>query len=238
MWLWREWPGAWAADAGIDLVAEEHGGGLWTTQAKVYDCDHAIKKGRHRLLPGRVEPPSLRLPAAYRHPLIGSARRPSGRSMTSASRSAICCARSLSWRGCVRLDPWKRRGSARRQQRAADGNGRRRRGGRAEADSGRRAVASSGRLPDRTQEVAVRVRLAPSGETPARARVLALRGTFHAFPLCLWKRFGSTCGVWVRKRFGSTCGVWVRCDRCIGPWRCSARRLTGANGKSPPAPLL
>ena len=44
VWLWAEWPEAWAADAGIDLVAEEHGGGLWAIQAKVYDRDYAIKK--------------------------------------------------------------------------------------------------------------------------------------------------------------------------------------------------
>ena len=44
VWLWDEWPGAWAADAGIDLVAEEHGGGLWAIQAKAYDPAYAIKK--------------------------------------------------------------------------------------------------------------------------------------------------------------------------------------------------
>jgi superfamily II DNA or RNA helicase len=44
VWLWSEWPGAWAADAGIDLVAEEHGGDLWAIQAKAYDPDYAIKK--------------------------------------------------------------------------------------------------------------------------------------------------------------------------------------------------
>jgi predicted helicase len=44
VWLWDEWPGAWAADAGIDLVAEEHDGGLWAIQAKAYGTDYAIKK--------------------------------------------------------------------------------------------------------------------------------------------------------------------------------------------------
>lgn len=44
VWLWREWPGAWAPDAGIDLVAEEHGGDLWAIQAKAYDPAYAIKK--------------------------------------------------------------------------------------------------------------------------------------------------------------------------------------------------
>jgi superfamily II DNA or RNA helicase len=42
--LWSEWPGAWAADAGIDLVAEEHGGGLWAIQAKAYGQSYSIKK--------------------------------------------------------------------------------------------------------------------------------------------------------------------------------------------------
>ena len=35
---------AWGADAGIDLVAEEHDGGLWAIQAKAYDPAYAIKK--------------------------------------------------------------------------------------------------------------------------------------------------------------------------------------------------
>src|SRR5215211_8931662 len=34
VWLWSEWPRAWAPDAGIDLVAQEHGGDLWAIQAK------------------------------------------------------------------------------------------------------------------------------------------------------------------------------------------------------------
>jgi Restriction endonuclease len=44
VWLWSEWPGAWAADAGIDLVAEERDGRLWAIQAKAYDSSYAIKK--------------------------------------------------------------------------------------------------------------------------------------------------------------------------------------------------
>lgn len=44
LWLWSQWPGAWAADAGIDLVAEEHDGSLWAIQAKAYDPAYAIKK--------------------------------------------------------------------------------------------------------------------------------------------------------------------------------------------------
>jgi len=34
VWLWDEWPGAWGAEAGIDLVAEDHNGDLWAIQAK------------------------------------------------------------------------------------------------------------------------------------------------------------------------------------------------------------
>jgi hypothetical protein len=37
VWLWKDWPDAWAGDAGIDLVAEDHHGGLWAIQAKAYD---------------------------------------------------------------------------------------------------------------------------------------------------------------------------------------------------------
>ena len=44
VWLWSDWPGAWAADAGIDLVAEERDGRLWAIQAKAYDPSYAIKK--------------------------------------------------------------------------------------------------------------------------------------------------------------------------------------------------
>ncbi len=44
IWLWSDWPDAWAADAGIDLVAEEHDGDLWAIQAKAYDPSYAIKK--------------------------------------------------------------------------------------------------------------------------------------------------------------------------------------------------
>ncbi len=44
VWLWSDWPGAWGRNAGIDLVAEEHDGGLWAVQAKLYDPAYAIKK--------------------------------------------------------------------------------------------------------------------------------------------------------------------------------------------------
>jgi predicted helicase len=44
VWLWKDWPGAWAADAGIDVVANQHDGSLWAVQAKAYDQTYAIKK--------------------------------------------------------------------------------------------------------------------------------------------------------------------------------------------------
>ncbi len=44
VWLWKDWPEAWAPDAGIDLVAEEHDGALWAIQAKAYGDTYAIKK--------------------------------------------------------------------------------------------------------------------------------------------------------------------------------------------------
>ena len=37
VWLWKDWPGRWGADAGIDLVAEDRRGHLWAIQAKAYD---------------------------------------------------------------------------------------------------------------------------------------------------------------------------------------------------------
>jgi superfamily II DNA or RNA helicase len=43
-WLWNDWPGRWAADAGIDLVVETVAGDLWAIQAKAYDPAYAIKK--------------------------------------------------------------------------------------------------------------------------------------------------------------------------------------------------
>jgi predicted helicase len=44
VWLWNDWPEAWAADAGIDVVAEERDGSLWAVQAKAYDDAYTIKK--------------------------------------------------------------------------------------------------------------------------------------------------------------------------------------------------
>jgi superfamily II DNA or RNA helicase len=44
VWLWKDWPGRWGADAGIDLVARTVDGELWAIQAKQYDRVYAIKK--------------------------------------------------------------------------------------------------------------------------------------------------------------------------------------------------
>ncbi|BCF86706.1 hypothetical protein RQCS_62510 (plasmid) [Rhodococcus qingshengii] len=44
VWLWDEWPGRWGADAGIDLVAEDHGGRMWAIQAKAYSQEYAVTK--------------------------------------------------------------------------------------------------------------------------------------------------------------------------------------------------
>ena len=44
VWPWKDWPGRWGADAGIDLVAEGYDGGLWAIQTKAYDPRYSIKK--------------------------------------------------------------------------------------------------------------------------------------------------------------------------------------------------
>jgi superfamily II DNA or RNA helicase len=44
VWLWRDWPGRWGVDAGIDLVAEDVEGHLWAVQAKAYDPAYTVTK--------------------------------------------------------------------------------------------------------------------------------------------------------------------------------------------------
>ncbi|WP_132471894.1 DEAD/DEAH box helicase [Rhodococcus sp. SMB37] len=44
VWLWKDWPQRWGADAGIDLVAEDRLGRLWAIQAKAYDTAVSITK--------------------------------------------------------------------------------------------------------------------------------------------------------------------------------------------------
>lgn len=44
VWLWKDWPGRWGPDAGIDLVAETHAGKLWAVQAKAYAPSSSVTK--------------------------------------------------------------------------------------------------------------------------------------------------------------------------------------------------
>ncbi|WP_349269278.1 hypothetical protein MPNTM1_04899 [Mycolicibacterium parafortuitum] len=44
VWMWDEWDGRWGADAGIDLVAEDHEGRLWAVQCKAYDPTRSVTK--------------------------------------------------------------------------------------------------------------------------------------------------------------------------------------------------
>jgi predicted helicase len=44
VWLWKEWPGRWGDEAGIDLVAESRDGQLWAIQAKAYAPEYTIAK--------------------------------------------------------------------------------------------------------------------------------------------------------------------------------------------------
>ena len=44
VWLWDEWLDRWGADAGIDLIVEDRGGGLWAVQAKAYDPNYSVTK--------------------------------------------------------------------------------------------------------------------------------------------------------------------------------------------------
>uniref|UniRef100_UPI001FE04557 restriction endonuclease n=1 Tax=Rhodococcus phenolicus TaxID=263849 RepID=UPI001FE04557 len=44
VWLWKDWPLRWGADAGIDLVAEDRSGHLWAIQTKAYAPTSSITK--------------------------------------------------------------------------------------------------------------------------------------------------------------------------------------------------
>ncbi|MDA0251679.1 MAG: Helicase associated domain protein [Actinomycetota bacterium] len=44
VWLWRDWPGRWGGDAGIDLVGEDRNGELWAIQAKAYKPKYRVSK--------------------------------------------------------------------------------------------------------------------------------------------------------------------------------------------------
>ena len=49
MWLWKDWPGRWGADAGIDLVGETTDGKVWAIQAKAYAPAYRVKKSDRTL---------------------------------------------------------------------------------------------------------------------------------------------------------------------------------------------
>ena len=44
VWLWKDWPGNWGRDKGIDLIAETHRGEFWAIQAKCYDKHYYVTK--------------------------------------------------------------------------------------------------------------------------------------------------------------------------------------------------
>src|SRR6476646_7140931 len=44
VWLWRDYPGQWGRDCGIDLVFRDKIGGIWAVQAKCYSPDYEITK--------------------------------------------------------------------------------------------------------------------------------------------------------------------------------------------------
>ena len=44
VWLWKEWPGNWGRDKGIDLIAETHDNKIWAIQAKAYSNDYYVTK--------------------------------------------------------------------------------------------------------------------------------------------------------------------------------------------------
>jgi superfamily II DNA or RNA helicase len=44
VWLWKNWPGRWGRDKGIDLVAETYNKELWAIQSKAYAVSHSVTK--------------------------------------------------------------------------------------------------------------------------------------------------------------------------------------------------
>ena len=44
VWLWKNWPGRWGRDKGIDLVAETYDKELWAIQSKAYAASHSVTK--------------------------------------------------------------------------------------------------------------------------------------------------------------------------------------------------
>ena len=97
VWLWKDWPEAWAADAGIDLVAEERDGSLWAVQAKAYGESYAIKKADVDSFLSESSRPALLVSPSH------SDHRPDRRYRTTHARrpercrSVISFAPSLNW---------------------------------------------------------------------------------------------------------------------------------------------
>jgi len=44
VWRWKEWPGRWGPDTGVDLVAETKSGDLWAIQANNYSRHYSVTK--------------------------------------------------------------------------------------------------------------------------------------------------------------------------------------------------
>jgi hypothetical protein len=63
VWLWKEWPDRWSdAEAGIDLIAEDHQGHLWAIQAKAYDPAYWVTKHDVEHIPLGVQPSPVLFP--------------------------------------------------------------------------------------------------------------------------------------------------------------------------------
>jgi predicted helicase len=44
VWLWKDYPGRWGRDCGVDLVFKDKNQGTWAVQAKCYDPNYEIRK--------------------------------------------------------------------------------------------------------------------------------------------------------------------------------------------------
>jgi predicted helicase len=44
VWLWKDYPGRWGRDCGVDLVFKHKNQGTWAVQAKCYDPNYEIRK--------------------------------------------------------------------------------------------------------------------------------------------------------------------------------------------------
>src|SRR6266576_7019418 len=46
VWLWKDYPGQWGRDCGIDLVFKDKNQGTWAVQAKCYSPNYEIRNTR------------------------------------------------------------------------------------------------------------------------------------------------------------------------------------------------